>query len=686
MEKLIRTWRTAVLFILIAVLLVVCFTRLYALQIVKGEAYAEESSNSIVSTIPLPAARGSVLDRNGIVLISNRISYNIVISRSVLLGTDDPNRVLLELVRVARDSGVEYADDFPVTIAGPFEYLTGTTDTQSRYLADYFKFFGLDENISASDLIIWLMDHYGIDSTTSITDARQIIGVRWSLEVRAITTAQPYVFARDVDTGFISIVLERDLPGVNVTTATTREYHTDRAPHVLGYIGLMSSEQYDRYKELGYAMDESVGQDGVELAFEEYLHGTAGYMTVTTDSSGTVTGVLERSDAHSGDNVYLTLDIGLQAAAEDALSSTISEINAARELENENRPEGEQLELATGGAAAVIDVSSSEVLALASSPTYDVSTISQHYAELLADPSNPLVNRATRQIYNPGSTFKMVTAYAGLSTGAISRYSEVTDTGQYTKYPDYMPKCWIWPGSHGSLNVVGALENSCNYFFYWLGDMIGVRALVHAAEQFGFGQKTGIEISEYAGTLASPEYKMESIGVDWYAADTLLSSIGQGDNKFTALQLANYVATIANDGDLHAATLLKCVKTADYSATVMTNEPKLLGTVERRDILPILREGMCAVASTGTASKAFQGYPIKVAAKTGTVQSDSTVANDGVFVCYAPADDPQIAIAVIVENGGSGAAIIGAAKQILDRYFENYFEDYNIEYEMALLQ
>ena len=441
----------------------------------------------------------------------------------------------------------------------------------------------------------------------------------------------------------------------------------------------MNEKQYEEYKDKeGYGINTDIGRDGVEAAFEEYLHGIDGSITYTTDRLGNVTGILYEKGAVAGSNVYLTIDIKMQAIAEEALKETILDIN-------KDRDEDEKV---GGGAVVIRDVNSGDVIASASYPTFDISTFNANYNELINDPLKPMFNRATQGTYNPGSTFKMVTAYAGLESHTISRYTTITDEGQYTKYaPDYSPKCWIYPYNHGNMDVISALENSCNYFFYEIGDRMGIDPIAEAARQFGFGQKSGIEITEDAGTLATREYKREVLDEGWWAADTLLTAIGQGHNKFTPLQIANYVAAIANNGTVYNTTLLKYVKSSDYSKVVYEKAPDIINKLEDSDdYLAILRRGMRAVAATGTGSSVFADYPVRVAAKTGTVQSDTSSSNTGVFVCYAPYDNPEIAISVVAEGGGSGSAIMTVAKDIFDAYFKSDSYEAVVDGEYSLMR
>lgn len=673
MQKFYKPSRFAVVYVIMALLLGIYMTTLYKIQIY--DTAADENAwlarNTTRQGSTLTANRGDILDRYGNVLVSTRAAYNIALSGDALLDRDDANDIILRLIHSAVEYGISYTDTFPVTQGAPFAYLSDMTDTQKDLLNRYlkrFEYFGKDQNISASDLIIKMKEHYGIDYTTNITDARLIIGVRYEMELRAIKSMNPYVFASDVNTDFLTLLKEQQqkYQGVNIETSAVRVYHTTYAAHLLGYIGKMNAEEYAAYKDLDYSYSSMIGKSGAELAFEKYLHGTDGKQVVAKSDNGTVIDIATIKEPVAGNNVFLSIDIGLQAVCEDSLAAKINLINSERSEEDR----------VTGGAVVVTDVRTGEVLACCSYPTYDPATFMQNYADLSTNETKPLYNRATMGAYNPGSTFKMVTALSGFKSGDITPATTYTCTGKFTKYAGagsgFTPYCWNRAG-HGVENVVTALRDSCNVFFYWLGDTIGIDAISATATDFGLGAKTGIELPESAGTLATPEYKKIKEGVAWYAADNIITAIGQGYNQFTPLQLANYAATIANGGTRYPMTMLSNIRSADFSTVVYQPEHKALGTVSGSQYIPYLQEGMKLVASApqGTASSIFKNYQVPVAAKTGTVQTGSTaLLNNGVFVCYAPADNPQIAISIVVEKGTSGSTIMEIARDIMDYYFK----------------
>jgi len=675
MQKMYKPARVALIFLVMAIMLLFYVSEMFRLQVYETLAAEAEANPQKVAlrTVTLPAARGNIYDRNGILLASGRPSYNIMLNRRSLLLDPDRNSVIQELIYTSMDGDVRYNDTFPITRGAPFEYISDMKSSQRSRLDNFFEFHSLDPDISASDLLAWMRNHYQIDFTVGILEARLIIGVRYELEIRAIIgNIAPYIFAGDVSSDFVILIEERSLTGVYVERTYIREYHTTYAAHLLGYIRPMSSKQYETYRELGYPMDALVGQTGVELAFEEQLHGKEGKQTIRMRDDGTVLDVTTDREPEPGNHIYLTMDIDLQMNVEQELRAHIETTNQQREADD--------LDKIPGGAVVVTQVRTGEVLAAASYPTFNPITLSQDFALLDSDPGKPLYNRATQGGYNPGSTFKMVTAYAGLHYGVIGRYSEINDVGKYTKYPSFQPQCWIYTSAgvgHGPLNVVQALERSCNYFFISISDWVkgggpdGARALAETAKKFGLGVSTGLEITESSGRLATPEWKRAVLHEGWWRGDTLVTGFGQGHNLFTPVQLSNYASTIANGGTLHSLTILRRLMSPDFSEVLYAHEPEVLNVIEDTEYIEILQEGMKAVSRGryGTARSVFGEYPIRVAAKTGTVQADEQNINNAVFICYAPADNPEIAISIVIEKGGSGAAVMDIARRIFDYYF-----------------
>ena len=657
----IKSVRISALIIFLAIIMTVYATALYELQIIKGKDYYYESLNSIVTSTNVEASRGGILDRYGNVLVSNRTSYNVTINHSILTNTENPNKILLHLTKVCGGHDVTYTDTLPISVSKPYTYTENMTDTQKSNLEEYIEYFEFEKSPTADELMIFFKEHYGILDTYTENEARIISGLRYELELRLISSVAEYILAKDVDIDFISAVLEQNLTGVQIKTTAVREYHTSYAAHIIGSVGQMDKEEYEIFSKQGYSIDAVIGKSGLEAAFEPYLKGTDGTETSTVTSAGAVTNVIYSKPPVPGGNVVLTLDIGLQEAAEKALAEQISALNSSRGPKEEKIP---------GGAVVAIQVETGEVLASVSYPTYDLEQFNDYYDKLLADPSIPLLNRALQGTYEPGSTFKIITAIAAMQNGVITPSTRIYDEGRFTEYPSYQPTCWIYPGTHGLINVSEAIRDSCNFFFYTIGNRLGIDKLSQFAGQFGLGRSTGVELYEELGTLATRGYKEEVEKEDWFGGDTLQAAIGQSYNLFTPMQIAAYTATIANSGMGYKSHFLKSVKSYDFSSTIYSSDRETLNSVNgKEEYFKAAQLGMLYVTTQGTPSEVFKDFDVPVAAKTGTAQLGEDLANNAIFICYAPYEDPQIALAVVVEKGGSGNAIAKIAKQVLEYYF-----------------
>lgn len=652
--------------VLLAALPILCacglLLALYNLQVMNASAYLEESRNTVTRVEVVPAARGDLLDRCGRVLVTDAVSYDISIDRSVLVTDANPNGILLELIALTEENHLRHTDTLPVTSSAPWEFTEMDSVTRGR-LDDYVAHFELGEDVTAPELMAWFISHYAIPEDFTPEETRLAAGVRWELELRALFGVADYVFASGLDQDMIAAVSERCYPGVSVSAGSRRVYRTPYAAHLLGRIGPMDSEQWEKYSLLGYPMNALVGQDGAEGAFEEYLHGTDGRRVTVRNAAGEIVSSYYTAEPKAGSDVTLTLDLACQQATEEALAAEIEKINADR-IAKAGGAEG--VRLAEAGAAVVIQVGTGDILACASYPTYDLAGFSEHYAELVADPARPMFNRALQGRYAPGSTFKVVTATAGLTEGVITPETTIYDRGIIDEYDGITFTCWAYPGSHGTINVKEALQMSCNYFFYVTGRTLGIDVLDKYASAYGLGQSTGVELYENTGILASKAYKEENIGESWYVGDTLQAAIGQSYHLFTPLQLASYSATIAADGSRYAAHLLHSVSGPEG----FLYAPQVLSTVDAtKDTYRVLREGMLMASRYGSASYVFGNYRIPVCSKTGTAQVGEDAVNNAVFIAFAPMEEPEIALAVVVEGGANGYYLAEVARDIFDWYF-----------------
>ena len=693
MKRLISPGRLAFLCLITAALVVLYVCTLYKLQIIDGTEYYEASTNSIVTTETVIAARGNMMDRYGRLLVSNRNCNNLLIDAGELAAMENTrrNETILEMCAIVSENGDLYRDDLPITTTSPFEF-TDMDINQRLLLEAWLDANGLDSDATAVEVMARMRTRYGIDANYSAEEMRIIAGVRYSVNVRYLINTSDYVYAQDVSIDTITALMEADIPCFEVQVSYIREYNTEYAAHILGYIGPMTAEEYETYSELGYALNATVGKSGAELAFEEYLHGSDGTAQVTRTSDGVVTSTVYTKAPEPGNHIYLTIDIELQAVAESALASFIQETNAYREENNIERIQNgkEPREMITGGAVVAIDVDTGEPLCIANYPTYNLDTFLEDYSDLLADEETyPLVNRCLDGLYYPGSTFKPVTALAALNENIINEATEFRCEGIYLEYADagYTPRC---TGIHGDLVLTGAITASCNLFFFQVGDELGIRAIEDYAHAFGLGQKTGIELGEFVGRIASPEWKkilFTGQDANWHAGDTVQAAIGQSDTMVTPIQLARYCAALANFGNVYECSMLKSVSSYDYSQSVYERSPILANKVEAEGYLwGIVREGMIGSANHpyGTSFATFNGYEPTVAAKTGTTETGA-VSDDAVFICYAPAEDPEIAIAVVVEKGVAGANLAPIARSVLDYYFDFEQSTQQVEAELTLL-
>lgn len=631
---------------------------LYDAQILHGGENRAKSISSNAASETVTVSRGIITDRNGKVLVSNRLAYTLVFDRSGFADDAALNAAILRLVQLCEETGTGWNDTLPIGRVGNFlRYSNARSETFDKFIEKN----DLTSGASGRQLLSELRELYHVDESLSEREARLIVGVRYELHSR-----DSYTFAEDVSTEVLSLITDGRYEGVTIRTASARVYNTALAAHILGTIGPIWQEEwssnedtgYVGYADKGYSMNDLVGKDGVEKAFESYLRGTDGRRLITTDETGKITGELYTREPQPGGTVALTLDIDLQADVEAALAETISGM-----IDKDSNERG--------GAAAVVSVGTGEVLALASYPTYDLSTFNEDYDELVNDQRLPMFNRATQGIYAPGSTFKMVTAVAALESGIITPSSIIQDRGIYTYYKDPQPMCWIYSqtgSTHGRINVSQAITDSCNYFFYEVGRLTGIRTLDSYASQFGLGQSTGIEIGDSSGVLASPEWA-ESHDQEWTDGQTITAAIGQSYNLFTPLQLANYVATLVGGGDHYQAHLLKNVKAYDNSRLLYMYDDEPMNTVEISDsTLSAVTRGMHELTVSGSVAYAFENCVVSAGAKTGSAQVGTDIAN-GVFVAYAPYEKPEIAVAIVIEKGGSGAALANTAVEIINSWF-----------------
>ena len=663
MERITR-FRAVLLVVIVAVILSIYGIKLYSMQVADAELNGDNTTTYLVQT-RVRAARGELLDTNGNKLVTNRASYDLHINHYVILNADNTNARLLELVQLCQEMGVAYNDHFPVTMEKPFTY---TLDQQTNTWKAYFQKFlvnrsYMDSDISAPLLIQQLRESYRIPDDWTDEEARAVIGLRYELTLRnGVTNLPTYVLLEDASEEVLTAVLALDVPGLAVEVSAVREYSTEYAAHLLGYIGAMNADQWEYYKDIeGYEMDALVGQSGLEKAFESYLHGVDGIRVDKVTKDGTIVDSYYEVEPQAGNNVEVSIDLLLQVAAEDALAQVMES----------GREAGRAAE---GGAVVAMDVKTGQVLVCGSYPTYNLATYFEDYEQLVSTDYNPLLNRALTSIYAPGSTYKVSMLVAAANAGVVDRYDTVDDLRSY-KISGYSKG--VACNNHKSYGTAGldameALMGSCNYFFCEMANRLTISQIDETAKSLGLGELTGVELTESSGYRSNPTTLLALQDRNWSMFEQLQVGIGQSVNAFTPIQLASYASTLANAGTRYKATFLSRVVSSDYRNLVYENTVEILSTMTiSQEAQYMYLEGMKLVTSSpyGTAYSTFKNYPIAVAAKTGSAQHGGEGPLNGAFICFAPADDPQIAIAVYGEKIGGGSYLAPVAKAILDAYF-----------------
>lgn len=684
----------------LAIYLVVLFNT----QVVHHEEYLAKSIQTITRMENVEASRGIITDRSGRTLVTNQSTYSLTFDASLLKPGENQNDAILRLVTLCRDQGVAWEDNLPLSLDGAAHFTVDTlTDTQKSRFFSYLRDLKptrellaayvrqhpellkppkegetaldpaaakdtellkqtnsaaltnsllLNAGVTPVKLFDWMREDMKLSDDYSDSDARLILGVRYELKLRKLgANNNAYVLAQNVDVAFCSLISDGQFQGAKIIRSSARQYATTYAAHILGTVGRIP-DYTDEWEDRGYLMDDTIGLSGAEAAFEDYLRGTDGKRMISVNSDGKITGEYYSVEPRSGYTVELTIDLDLQQSVEDALASAVEALNAKDGLDSR------------GAAAAVVKVGTGEILSLASYPTFDLSTWRQGYAELSSDPATPMLNRAASSAYAPGSTLKPATAVAALESGATTPSETLFDTG-YWKYPSttWNGGTWCWKHSgHGKVNATTAITNSCNYYFAEMGYRMGLDTLNEYYSALGLGEPTGIEIGEKTGRQATNEGGSNQ--APWAA-------YGQADQLYTPLQLANYIATLVSGGQHCPAHLLKSVKSYDNSEIIATGDTTPLNTLNISDsTLQAVKKGMYGYTQPGgMVYSYFKDCIVSAGAKTGTAQLGGGLKNNGVFVAFAPYDDPEIAIALVLEKGDAGAALASTAVTILNSYF-----------------
>jgi len=651
-DRNVALWRQNLVVIFVLIVAAIFLVRLMIMQIAEGESYRSYLTEGYSVTKTIEASRGDIVDRYGRSLAANRVRYDITFDKNNIV-KDSENSVILELISILEENGEEWIDNLPITKEEPFEY-SGTEAARTKLR----KHLDLAEFASAEDVVFRLKEKYGLEEMSS-EDFRKVAGVRYEMDRVGYNYVTPYTFAKDVSAVTINIISEHSyyFQGIEITENYERQYpNGDVAPHIVGITGIIYEEEYAELDKTVYGINDIIGKSGLELAFESVLKGKDGKMKVTCDANGEIISEEIIEEAVPGATVVSTIDMDLQRVAYSALEKQI--------LNLRNTAEAGKGKESEGGVVVVMEVGTGEILAAANYPSYNLSTYYQDYAELLETDYNPLFNRAAEGTYAPGSTFKPVVATAALQLGNIKANTTVNCEHVYTYFTDYQPTCL---GHHGKITVRQALGYSCNIFFYETGRIMGIDNIRQYAYYYGLGEPTGIEIKERIGQVSNPNWASEH-GIYWNNGDVLQASIGQGYSLFSPIQMANYVATIANRGVRVNAHFVKSINSHDFSEILYETPVEVLSDMEMTDYTyETILSGMLQ-SSQDSSGFVWGDFNIKVASKTGTPQTTTKTVNS-TFICYAPADDPQIAIAVVIEKGWQGYTAAPVAKEIMEYYF-----------------
>ena len=648
---------------------IILLLQLFNLQIIHGEEYRETSNSRLTRESVVKAARGSIKDRTGIELVGTETGYSIEIYNTKVSDAE-LNESIKRFIEILESNEDKFVDNLPIEVE-PFKFKYEDENEQKEWK----KTYDIDENASAEQAFNALKEEYEVTEEDNAL-ARKIIAVRYEISRNGYSNTRSVVIARDISNTSAVQIREQNakLAGMNVITEPVVSYTSGSlASHVLGFVGAINEEEYATRKDT-YRSDDIIGKDGIQKVFEEYLKGTDGIKQVDMNVDGAITNEYISEEAVAGSDVILTIDANLQKVAEDTLKQNIEDIAAGKY--------GEKYD-AEAGAVVVMNVNTGEVLAMSSYPDYNPEKYSEEYDA--NDETGKYVNRAISTEKAPGSTFKMVVASAALDTGEITPSTRINDSGIYP-YGDGQA-CWYYRSygvGHGYLNLTQAIKYSCNYFFYDLGYRMGIDTISKYASYYGLGKRTGIElIGETDGIVASREYA-NSIGYNtWYPADTLSAAIGQSFNQFTPIQMARYISMVANGGKNVDVSIIKSIVNPD--GTEVSKEEiesfvkDTVGTenelTEDLDIseenLDAIRRGMKGVTSEpgGTAYSTFADFDIDIAGKTGSAQTGVEGEADGWFVGFAPFDEPEIAVVVLVEKAGSGGYTADVARAIMEEYF-----------------
>ena len=701
-----RLWGLGIVFLLVCAFYVV---RLGILELHPDNIDGHKQDGTTERTVVVQAVRGQIYDRNGVPLVVNSYTYNLTLDYSVLpedqIARNGAILQAIHMLETCGETGKFSAYHFPFN--GYYPNYTYKADTSDPDTKTYDTFISVAETnglrreailrikseqhantsqaidiyesspttaITAERLTAYFVEEYRLDALAEDGtplygdgDIDRLIRVLWGMEAVGFSRANDYVLAEDVSMETVTHEKELGIAGIGFATETSRVYcFPGYASHILGQTGPIYAEEWSYYKELGYSMNARVGKSGCEAAFELYLHGRDGVKVVVEDAEGRIIDEYMKTEPIAGQDVYLTIDINLQIAAEKALEENVAYIQTAYDRQD-----------CKAGALVAMDPNTGGILAIASYPTYDLTTYNRDYNELASNDGLPLLNRALSGLYAPGSTFKPGMVIAGLSEEIITASTKLECAGTYTYYQSYQPDCWIHNSTsaikqHGWINAAEALRVSCNCYFYDLGRRLGITNMNLYCRMFGLGESTGIELGEQTGSLAGPDYRTDMHGLEWQPTDTIAAAIGQSDNAFTPLQLGVYTSTLFNGGTRYAAHLLLKVRDFSTRADTLVTSPTAVSSFSLSEAhrLTVIDGMEQMVATSSEVSRYMKNIPVTVAGKTGTAQTGANSTENGLFICAAPSKNPEIVVVSVIERAGGGSYSAMSAGRVLEAYYK----------------
>lgn len=647
-----------------------CAVDLMKIQVVDGAEYLEKAKTTRQASQIITSPRGEIVDVNGNEIVSNKTGFNVVIEKAFFPSDNaEINRVILGIANILKEDGVAWIDTLPITQDQPYGYLEAR-DSDAIKLR---KNIGLQHYATAEDCLIEMYKRYGIDESLSDEEKRIIAGVRYEMFLRSFSLSNRYTFAEDIPMDTVVRLKEvaYTLDGMDIVEEAIRVYAAgDVAPHLIGTVGAINADEYAENKANGYALNDVIGKSGIEKAMESNLRGTKGTRTLEL-LNGAVVSDMVTEEAVPGNTIKLTLDMSYQRKVQAILENHILWLNNQTSYNKKG-------ENANAGAIVVLDVKTGALLAAATAPTYDLNDYLTDYASVINRENTPLVNRATNGLYRPGSTFKTVTATAALNEGLVNKSTIISCGNKYTYWDDYQPKCTGW---HGGINVVTAIEKSCNIFFYEVGRLMGPYMIESYANQYGLGDDCYLETGGAKGKIATPE-TMQQANLEWQAGLVVQVAIGQSETAVTPLQMAVQASTIANKGVRYQPHLVDSVYTYNMEEIVSVTEPQVTLTIPDKtgETFDLVTQGMKQAAAFlqygyPTQKDYYTPYlltdlPKEAAIKTGTPQVTSAEDTSSSFIGFYPADDPEIAFSGMVEHGEYSKFMI---RQLIEAYYnKNY--------------